>query len=58
MDLHAVAEVLKELSGSLRRIALAFGFLAVRMSSLYSDKPVVRVPRGLQRFTPEPPVDN
>jgi len=58
MDVDALAEVLSELSASLRRIALALGLLAVRMSSSSSDTVVKGVPRGLRRFTVESPTVN
>lgn len=58
MDVPALIEALNELGASLRRIALAFGFLSVRMSSSCSDKAVVRVPRALRRFKAEPPTSN
>jgi len=58
MEVDALAEALSELGASLRRIALALGFLAVRVSSSSSDTVVVSVPRGLRRFTIEPPTAN
>jgi hypothetical protein len=58
MDLEAVAEALKELGTSLRRMALALGLLTVRMSSSCSDRAVARVPRGLRRFKAETPTLN
>jgi len=58
MDVDALAEALTELGASLRRIALALGFLAVRVSSSSSDTVVVSVPRGLRRFKIEPPTGN
>ena len=53
-----LAEALKQLGASLRRMALVFGLLAVRLSSADSDTAVVVIPRGLRRFKPEAPTVN
>jgi hypothetical protein len=58
MDVEALADSLKELGASLRRMALALGFLAARLSSAGSDRVVIRMPRDVRRFKPEPPTRN
>lgn len=53
MDVEALAHSLKELGASLRRMALALGLLAVRLSSAGSDRVVTGVPRDVRHFKPE-----
>lgn len=58
MDVEALADALQELGASLRRMALALGLLAVRLSSAGSDRVVTGLPREYRRFTPETPIGN
>jgi len=58
MDVDALADALKELGTALRRMALALGLLAVRVSSAGSDRVVTGVPREFRRLKPETPAGN